>query len=230
MERTSGAFDLVFGRGLRRLLATALLVANGFAVLFWTQYDRFDEPVTSANGAADGSGPPHSVTQAAANGQCAVPGLAASAKASIAWEVIDRETVNPNRIPALPEGAEEAVLVAIAAEMRNWDVGRRVALPVPQTSHTYSSLIDRVDGGSGVIRTYTGRLVDGDLPRPFVITVGDRNTFAYVGTPTGSYELVGNREYAWLMPTADLVRHVDYTKPDYGFAAESDIHRARVRR
>ena len=106
--------------------------------------------------------------------------------------------------------------------MWTWDMGEMISIEVPQIGETYESVIDRVETGLGVNRSYIGRLIDDDHPYSFVITVGERNAFAHLGTPEGSYELVGNTEFAWLMPTANMDQHVDYSKPDYFIPGEND--------
>ena len=53
------------------------------------------------------------------------------------------------------------------------------------------------------------------LAHGFTITVGPGNTFAHLSTPEGTYELVATGELGWLMPTANMDRHVDYSVPDY---------------
>ena len=55
----------------------------------------------------------------------------------------------------------------------------------------------------------------------FIITAGARNTFAHVGTSRGTFELVASDELGWLMPTANMDQHVDYSKPDYIIREES---------
>lgn len=52
-------------------------------------------------------------------------------------------------------------------------------------------------------------------PHPVVVTIGKQSTFAYIGTDEGSFEMVGNLEFGWLMPTASMERHVDYSLSDY---------------
>ena len=64
-------------------------------------------------------------------------------------------------------------------------------------------------------RSYVGRLIENDVPYSFMITVGQRNTFANLSTPQGSFELIGDTELAWLMPVANMDPHVDYGQPDY---------------
>ena len=112
------------------------------------------------------------------------------------------------------------MLVALAGGMHTWQAGDRVDLVVPQLGISYTTTILRVESLIGGARSYVGRLIEGDRLSTFVVTVGANGTFAYLGTPEGSYELVGNRELAWLMPTANMDRHVDYSKPDYFVGGE----------
>ncbi len=138
------------------------------------------------------------------------------------WVAADLDTVDPARIPSYKETVKDSVLVALAEEMWNWQAGDQIVLTVPQIGESYASTINRVEVGLGNNRTYVGRLMDGELPYSFVITVGDRNAFAFLGTPGGSYELVGNTELAWLMPTANLDQHVDYSEPDFYIVEQPD--------
>ena len=131
------------------------------------------------------------------------------------WVAVEPEFFDQSRIPIYKETVVNAVLVALDEEMRAWQAGDRIVLTVPQIGASYDTVIDRVEVGLGNNRSYIGRLMEGELPYSFLITVGDRNAFAYLGTPEGSYELVGNTELAWLMPTANMDQHVDYSKPDY---------------
>ncbi len=131
------------------------------------------------------------------------------------WVAVDPESVDPNRIPSYKETVMDAVLVALDEDMWAWQAGDAIMLTVPQIGVSYDTVIDRVEVGLGNNRSYVGRLMEGELPYSYLITVGDRNAFAYLGTPDGSYELVGNTELAWLMPTANIDQHVDYSKPDF---------------
>ena len=134
---------------------------------------------------------------------------------------MDIGAVKPNRVPVYKEIVEGRVLVTLEPGMWTWDVGEKISIEVPQIGKIYESVIDRVETGLGVNRSYIGRLIDNDRPYSFVITVGERNAFANLGTPQGSYELFGNTEYAWLMPMANMDQHVDYSKPDYFIPEES---------
>ncbi len=152
-------------------------------------------------------------------------GEAASTLPSIppdtAWTEVDVADVNPEWVPEYHETVEGALLVALGDGMRTWSAGDTIALPVPQIGEVFRPVIDDVDTLIGNNRSYVGRTLTVDAPYSFVITLGEHETFGYVGTPQGSYELVGNARLAWLMPTANMDQHVDYSKPDYFYLDEN---------
>ena len=132
-----------------------------------------------------------------------------------AWQPLDIDSVEPERIPEYKEIVEGRVLVELSTGMWSWGVGDRITLAVPQIGAVYEPVIDRVETALGNNRSYVGRLIEAEFPYSFVITVGQRNTFANLSTPQGSFELVGGTQLAWLMPVANMDRHVDYSQPDY---------------
>lgn len=132
-----------------------------------------------------------------------------------AWSVADRESVEPDRLPPLRETFTDAVLVSLTSDMENWKAGTRVAFEIPHTGTTLESVIERVETGLAGNVSYIGRVGGQDSSRRVVVTVGARNAFAYIGSAQGSYEMVGNRDFGWLMTSAGMDRHVDYSKPDY---------------
>ena len=69
-----------------------------------------------------------------------------------------------------------------------------------------------------------------DREQGFVLTVSARNTFAHLSTREGSYELVGNARFGWLMATANMDRDVDYSVPDYRPAREPPVRPLRLPR
>ncbi len=152
-------------------------------------------------------------------------GEAASALPSVppdtAWTEVDVAGINPEWVPEYHETVEGALLVAIGDGMRTWNAGDTIALPVPQIGKVFRPVIDDVETLVGSNRSYVGRTLAADAPYSFVITLGERDTFGYIGTPQGSYELVGNTRLAWLMPTANMDQHVDYSKPDYFYLDEN---------
>lgn len=139
----------------------------------------------------------------------------------VGWSSVELAGVDADRVPPnRQEGGADAVLVGLAKGMWDWQAGDRVTLFIPHIAETFDSVIDRVVTELGDNRSYVGRLDGEDRPYPVVVTVGARNAYAYIATPKGSYELVGNREYGWLMPTARMDRHVDYSQPDFYLPAQ----------
>ena len=132
-----------------------------------------------------------------------------------AWQPLEIDLVEPERIPEYKEIVEGRVLVELSTGMWSWGVGDRITLAVPQIGAVYNPVIDRVETALGNNRSYVGRLIEAEFPYSFVITVGQRNTFANLSTPQGSFELVGDTQLAWLMPVANMDQHVDYSQPDY---------------
>ena len=137
-----------------------------------------------------------------------------------AWQPLDIGSVDPERLPEYKEAVEGRVLVELSTGMWSWGEGDRITLAVPQTGTVYEPAIDRVESMLGNTRSYVGRLIEDDFPYSFVITVGQRNTFASLSTPQGSFELIGDTELAWLMPVANMDQHVDYSQPDYYIPGE----------
>lgn len=137
-----------------------------------------------------------------------------------AWTVADPAQAGASSTPRKPL-AEGAVLVALSDGFGTWRLGDVVAIEVPQTGRAYRSSIDRVEAGLGGSRSYIGGgPVVGEGAMSLVITVGPRSAFAHVGTPEGRYEMVGNRRFGWLVPTAGMDAHVDYSKRDYFLPGE----------
>ena len=142
--------------------------------------------------------------------------------ASQGWAVADPNAIGPDGIPSCNETVQDSVLVVLSGDMWAWQAGDEVVLTVPQIGARYVTTIDRVDTGLGN-RSYVGRLMEGEMPYSFLITVGDRGALAYLGTPEGSYQLVGDTESAWLMPTANIRDHyIDYSKSDVYIVEEPE--------
>ena len=180
---------------------------------------------------------PPAVTRDESATQTNAPSAAAAAQESVQidldalWTAIDEGTVA--ELPAYKETVRDRVLVRIAGLPAEWRVGQRIAVPIPQLDETFTPVIERVKPGPNGTRSYIGSLteVPGRVHR-FTITVGPRNTFAHLSTPDGTYELVATGELGWLMPAANMDRHVDYSVPDVVFPEGPQyvaISRARYR-
>ena len=137
------------------------------------------------------------------------------ARANAGWVAVDPATVD--ELPVYKEIVPGRVLIRVLDAINEWEAGDEVVLGIPQLGADFDGAIERVEQDANGNRTYFGlvREVDGYSYR-FVITVGPRNTFAHVGTSRGTFELVATGgNLGWLMPTANMDQHVDYTQPDY---------------
>ncbi len=99
--------------------------------------------------------------------------------------------------------------------MQLWRQDDQLVITVPQTQEQFLVTIAEVSTTLGTNRTYKGKIVEEESSYSFLITVGERNVFANFTTSEGSFELVGNNKYAWLMLTENMDQHVDYTKDDF---------------
>ena len=123
--------------------------------------------------------------------------------------------MDPETIPPYKEVVEGQALVRVVAPWRPLAAGDNLVVTIPQLGETYRPVVERVVNGPGSSRSVAGTVTTSDgQPRLFVYTVGPRSAFAFIDTPHGTYELVANSELGWLMPTANMDQHVDYTQPD----------------
>ena len=148
-----------------------------------------------------------------------------------AWSTADRDAWNPQTVPPIDPKLEDTVLMAVNPNLWSMEAGDAISIAVPQTSATFTTVIDRIEPGMGGSHSYIGRLAQGELPYSFVITVGGHSVFAHLGTPEGIFEMAGNRELAWLTPKASFDRLLDYSQPDFFLLNDERSHllRGKVR-
>ena len=195
------------GSSRRWLLAAATVFALGVFFLFL--FDRVSDPDTQSS-----SRPPLPAAPAADNATVR-PSPQSPVEPDLAWEVIDPDTVD--ELPPYKEMVAGRALVRISEELLLGTLTDQVVLAVPQIGQIYEGVIEEVETDAWGNVSYVGlvRGVDGRDYR-FLITAGLRNTFAHIGTPRGTFELVATGgTLGWLMPTANMDQHVDYSKPDY---------------
>ena len=141
------------------------------------------------------------------------------APAFLVWRAIDERAVD-----VLPDYAdhwseEGRVLVSVAGTVeasRSWRVGDRLTLPLPQLGQTYEPAISEIDDGPGGARAAVARMTDEDgRPLRSVVTAGPGHVFAWIETPDGSYELFGDAEHGWLLPTMSMTANMDFSRRDY---------------
>ena len=133
------------------------------------------------------------------------------------WQPVEPSAVDSADIPAFAYVADVPgkALVRVAPSAAPRTVGDSIEVEIPQLNTAFQLVVERVQEGPGSTRSVSGHAEDGSGGRhSFVLTTGPRTTFARIGTPEGAYELAANRELGWLMPAANMDRHVDYSKPD----------------
>ncbi len=210
----------MFGRPSNRALwwlAVALTAALGVLLAIWLRGESAaPEPMTGDD--VDGT-PRTDAYLDSAEFEARVG--ASPAGEGFAWSVAESAQVEPDWVPSQGPEVAGAVFVALGEAMTAWRQGDTVQITIPQLDATYPAVIDRIDSAIAGNRSYIGKVEVGARHFSFVITVGARNVFGYVGTPNGTYELVANRRFGWLMPTANMDEHVDYSKPDYLLPGEA---------
>lgn len=196
----------------RRLGYVACLLIVVLALVLWQVVNRSIEPAEHMPDDAPASGPSRATADAP-------PGDDAGATAQLSpdalWRPVEEGTVDPQSIPEYKEVVAGRVLVQLADTQRRLAVGDRVSVSIPQLGETYRPVVERIETGPGTTRSFVGSTAADGQRHRLVFTQGPRSTFAHIGTPQGTYELVANGELGWLMPTANMDQHVDYDKPDY---------------
>ncbi len=143
------------------------------------------------------------------------PTLPTETRVRHAWSVTTVDAVNESLVPSYKETVEGRELVELASDLNEWQQNDQVLIDVPQTQEKFLVTIAQVSTSLGNNRSYKGKMMPDENAHSFLITVGERNVFANFSTPEGRFELVGNTQYAWLMPSENMDMHVDYTQDDY---------------
>ena len=141
---------------------------------------------------------------------------------SVSWARVDETTVQESQIPSFPRVVVDRALVRLNASVREMAEGHEIQFPIPQRGVVLRGEVTEV-GGPPRARSIKGEVDDEGNKYPFVLTLGKGSTFATITTSTGNYELFANLTYGWLMPSANMDDHVDYTLPDH-FVENPDPH------
>lgn len=146
----------------------------------------------------------------------------ASMEPSVSWARVDEGTVHDSEIPSFPRVIVDRALVRVNTTLRSMNEGNQIQFPIPQRDVVLVGEVTEV-GGPPRARSIKGEINDEGEKYPFVLTLGDGSTFATIMTATGNYELFANLSYGWLMPSANMDDHVDYSLPDH-FVENPDPH------
>ncbi len=141
---------------------------------------------------------------------------------SVSWARVDETTVQESEIPSFPRVVVDRALVRINDSVRAMVEGHEIQFPIPQRGIVLHGEVTEV-GGPPRARSIKGEVDDEGTKYPFVLTLGRGSTFATITTSTGNYELYANLTYGWLMPSANMDDHVDYSLPDH-FVENPDPH------
>lgn len=203
-----------YGRRKWWLIAAAIGVAFGAILVFLADRVPLDPSDTSSRSPESADSPATVVAPASA----LLPG---PLDPNTAWVVVDPETVD--ELPPYQEVVENRALVRVSEALRLAGIDNRVVLSIPQLGQEYEGVVEEVEVDPWGNVSYVGLLRDvDDQDYRFLITAGAINTFAHIGTSRGSFELVAtDGELGWLMPTANMDQHVDYSKPDYYIPGEN---------
>ena len=203
------------GKNLRLILAAAAVVALGVSLVYFTERRSKapDDAAVETAGEAARERP-----EAANLRSASTPAETASRPstgADSAWAVVDPESVD--ELPPYKEVVPGRALVRVSEALRLGTVGDSLQLEIPQLGRTFAGAVESADTDPYGNVTYIGLLTEADgRDYRFIITAGAHNTFAHLGTSRGTFELVATKDdLGWLMPTANMDQHVDYSRPDY---------------
>ena len=133
------------------------------------------------------------------------------------WKPVDESAVPEEQIPTHSDDVEGRVLVEISSDLWSKAVGETVQFSIPQREDILIGSVTKVDANIAHTRRLEGTLEDGAQEFVFVLTLGQASTYAHINTSTGSYELVGTRNYGWLMESVNIAPDVDFSLPDHFF-------------
>ena len=130
----------------------------------------------------------------------------------VMWSLIEE-----SNIPEI-KGYQGNVAGAVPLELKTqWSseiaLGENIMLSIPQIDSELLLTVTRVKNHIRGIKVITATGIEDSTD--LLLTLGPSSTFANVGTPKGTYELVGTGSYGWLMPSKNMDPNVDYTKSDY---------------
>ena len=209
----------MFGLSTVKRQVTVVVIVLGIAgALFWIWDERWPAEVEVSE-MAEKASEPEGRNSEESGADDRVEARQADSGGLPLWRAIDERSVG--RLPFFaeewsPEGRALVRVTGAAAAAQDWQVGDRLTIPLPQFGEIYRPVIHEVDDGPGYSRAALGKVLHDDgYYRRILVTVGPTSTFAFIDTPEGSYELVADSDYGWLLPTASMMAGFDLSQPDY---------------
>ncbi len=119
------------------------------------------------------------------------------------WRLLPEDTVIPP-VKSYTRQVPGAVLMEISTlRSTDWQIGDEVTYTIPQTGYVLTAKIAEIIQpvpGIQTLKSYP----DETMFNHMLVTIGKENTFVSLFTPDGEFELVGNRQHGWLMPSRAL--------------------------
>ncbi len=119
------------------------------------------------------------------------------------WRLLPEDTVIPP-VKSYTMQVPGAVLMEISTlRSTDWQIGDEVTYTIPQTGYVLTAKIAEIIQPVPSIQTLKS-YPDETMFNHMLVTIGKENTFVSLFTPDGEFELVGNRQHGWLMPSRAL--------------------------
>ena len=119
------------------------------------------------------------------------------------WRSLMETSVDPAAIGHQKPHESAKLLDISQIRESNWQVGDKLAFKIPQTGYILETAIDeRQDLAPGIInvKSYPNHSTSGHI----LLTISQKNTFMNLFTPDGEFELIGGREYGWIVSSKSL--------------------------
>ena len=192
----------------RRVFAVLVICVLTTCIWWWYRSDTLSDAVTDNNLSTS--------TLSVETSAPLIPPSNLSAVSSPSkkiWSVVNNQSEMPD-IPGAQRDIEDAVSTRINYDsLLNLSVGDEIIVEIPQLNSQMTVVLEKIETHINGIKTITAASLDNSAN--LLVTIGQKSTFANISTRRGSYEFVGNTTHGWLMPSANMDQHVDYTKPDY---------------
>lgn len=119
------------------------------------------------------------------------------------WHLLPADTAIPP-VTSYTRQIPGAVLMDISTlRSTDWRIGDEVTYTIPQTGYVLTTKIVEITQPVPGIKTLKS-YPDETMFNHMLVTIGKENTFVNLFTPDGEFELVGNRQHGWLMPSRAL--------------------------
>ena len=192
---------ILAGLGLAVVLAVFIVWFNwpdeGASVV--EQQPAVPEPQASANTQTPWSWLPWNL-----EGEGGSSSQAPSHDDAIIWQELPRNADIPPVLSFDHEQYPDAVLLDISNLRReNWYEGKEVTFRVPQTGYMLTTQVEEMTEpypGIRVLKSYP----DETFANHMLVTIGQRNTFVNLFTPEGEFEMTGNQQHGWIVPSSSL--------------------------